>query len=134
MNILTDAAAISVIEIIRQVALGDGIAVTIAICDGGGHLLALSRMDGALLASIDVAQVKAKTAVFFGTETRNLPFDKPFTPALLGAASYPIAFLPGGIPIRVEGKIIGAIGVGGSTAELDHAYAEIGAREWGASK
>ena len=75
-----------------------GVAASVALVDGGGHLLAFGRSEDALLATVEVAQVKARTAVHFGTETRNLPFAQPFTPALLGAVSQPYAFVPGGVP------------------------------------
>lgn len=101
---------------------------TVAVMDDGGHLLGLYRMDGALLAGLESAQVKAHTAVFFGTPTRNLPMDKPFTPALLGASSYPIAMIPGEVPLSLEGRIVGGIGVGGGTAEQDEAVAMAGQR------
>ena len=46
---------------------------TIAVVDAGGHLIALERMDGALLAGLESAQVKARTSLFFGAATRFLP-------------------------------------------------------------
>lgn len=134
MSGLTSDMAAELVRAARLAALADGAAVTIAVCDAGGHLVALSRLDGALLASLEVAQVKARTAVFFGTETRNLPFDKPFTPALLGGVSYPVAFLPGGVPLGADGRIAGAVGVGGGSGEQDHAYAVAALRAWETSQ
>lgn len=127
---VTSEFAATLIDAAQQDARSRGVEVTIAVCDAGGHLIALSRMNGALLASLEVAQVKARTAVFFGTETCNLPFDKPFTPALLGGVSYPVAFLPGGVPIRANGRIVGGIGVGGGTGEQDQALASAALRSW----
>lgn len=102
----------------------ENLASSIAVVDAGGHLVAFLRRSGALLASVEVAQVKAKTAVFFGVETKHLPFDQPFTPALLGAVSTPLAFVPGGVPIRSNGVVIGAIGIGGGNANQDAGIAE----------
>lgn len=96
---------------------------TIAICDAGGHLLVLLRSEQALLASLESAQTKARTALYFGTETRLLPADLPITPALLAAVPYPLAFLPGGIPIVRDAVIIGGIGVGGGSPAEDQALA-----------
>ena len=118
---ITVRDALAVVETGLRAGAETGVAISIAVIDGGGNLLAFARMDAALLASVEVSQVKARTALFFGTETRNLPFAQPFTPALLGAVSYPVAFVAGGVPIRRSGKLIGAVGVGGGTAELDHA-------------
>jgi uncharacterized protein GlcG (DUF336 family) len=85
------------------------------------------RGQDALLASLESAQTKARTAVYFGVETRHLPSDKPIVPALLGAVSYPLAMLPGGVPIRQGGRIVGAVGVGGGSPEQDQATALLAA-------
>lgn len=129
MTELTLEHAKRILETAYQKAVESKLDATIAVVDAGGHLLALQRMDGALLASLESAQVKARTAVFFGAPTRFLPGDKPFTPALLGAVSYPVAMVPGGVPIRAEGRIIGAIGVGGGSSDQDDAVAEAGAAQ-----
>ena len=101
-----------------------GVHCTWAVCDGGGHLLGLLRTHGALLASLESAQTKARTAVYFGVETRYLPSDKPIVPALLGAVSYPLALLPGGIPVRQHEMIVAGVGVGGGSPDQDQAIAE----------
>gem|GEM_PF-3199993 len=105
----------------------NGVAIAAAVVDSAGHLLAFGRADDAMSASIEVSQVNAATAVYFQSETRHLPFDKPFTPALLGAVSQPFAFVAGGIPLRSHGVLLGAIGVGGRSAEQDKAAATAGA-------
>jgi uncharacterized protein GlcG (DUF336 family) len=101
---------------------------TLAVCDAGGHLLGLLRTKSALLASLESAQTKARTAVYFGVETRHLPSAQPIAPALLGAVSYPLALLPGGIPIRSGGNVVAGVGAGGGSGEQDHAIAEFLAR------
>lgn len=123
MDYLTTEDAFRLIQQVRQASVAANAPVAVSIVDQGGNLLAFLRLDGALLASIEVSQVKARTALYFGTDTKNLPFDKPFTPALLGAVSYPLAFVPGGVPLRRAGILVGAIGVGGGTGEQDHAFA-----------
>jgi uncharacterized protein GlcG (DUF336 family) len=92
--------------------------VVIAIVDDGGHLLYLQRMDDAQLASIDIAQAKARTALLYKRETKT--FDDT-----LAAGSTKVLGLPdvlpseGGIPITVNGRIIGAIGVSGVQSPQD---------------
>jgi uncharacterized protein GlcG (DUF336 family) len=124
MDYLNVAQALRMVEAGKAASEAANVSASIAVVDGGGHLLAFLRLDGALLATIDASQVKARTAVFFGTESKNLPFDKPFTPALLGAVSYPLAFVPGGVPLIRNGRILGAVGVGGGSGQQDHAIAQ----------
>jgi glc operon protein GlcG len=107
-------------------------AVSIAVVDDGGQLLLFQRMDGAKLVAIDIAFRKAKTAVYFQGETKALEEEvtKQGRTALL-----PIeGFMPleGGIPLTVEGKIVGAIGVSGVTGEQDAQCAKAGAAALGA--
>lgn len=123
MDNWNDSQALQILEAARTASQSAGVPTSIAMVDAGGNLVAFLRLDGALLASVESAQVKARTALFFGTETRNLPAGLPITPALLGCVSYPVAFVPGGIPVRHNGRLVGAIGVGGGTGEQDHAIA-----------
>ena len=107
-------------------------AVSIAVVDDGGQLLLFQRMDNAKLVAIDIAIRKARTAVFFQGETKGLEEEvtKQGRTALL-----PIdGFMPleGGIPLTVEGKVIGAIGVSGVTGEQDAQCAKAGAAVLGA--
>jgi glc operon protein GlcG len=102
-------------------------AVAIAVVDDGGHMLVFHRMDNAKLVTIDIAVRKARTAVYFQGETKGLEEEvtKGGRTALL-----PIeGFMPleGGIPLVVEGKVIGAIGVSGVTGEQDAQCAKVGA-------
>jgi uncharacterized protein GlcG (DUF336 family) len=118
-------------QVALQAASAIGLQPTVAICDAGGHLRVLYRDPRALLASLESAQSKARTAVYFGVESRLLPAQAPITPALLAAASVPLAFLPGGIPLRDrQGQLCGAVGVGGGTPEQDQAMAEAVVRAW----
>jgi uncharacterized protein GlcG (DUF336 family) len=102
----------------------------IAIVDSGANLKAFIRMDGAWLGSVDIAIKKAKTARFFDMPTGEIgKLSQP------GEALYNIEHsngglisFPGGLPITdAGGKIIGAIGVSGSSVENDHAVADAGA-------
>ena len=106
--------------------------VSIAVVDDGGQLLLFQRMDNAKLVAIDIAIRKAKTAVYFQGETKGLEEEvtKGGRTALL-----PIeGFMPleGGIPLIVEGKVVGAIGVSGVTGAQDAQCAKAGAGALGA--
>lgn len=129
-----DAAAQAAVQAARQAADRLGLGVTVAVCDAGGHLLALHRHAHALLASLESAQSKARTSVFFGVESRHLPSDAAVTPALLAAVPYPLAFLAGGLPLRdADGVLVGAVGVGGGAPAQDQAIAEAALAGWRAT-
>lgn len=92
-----------------------GVSENVAILDDGGNLKAFSRMDGAPLPSIEMAQNKAYTALF-GISTQDFFNFIQRDPSLL--AGIPtlsrIAAWGGGFPIKVDGEIIGAIGLSGA--------------------
>ena len=101
--------------------------MVIVVMDSGGNLVALERMDGAQLGSIDVARDKAYSAVAFRRPT------KAFDDALAqGGANLRILRLSGaspiegGIPIVVDGKVIGSVGASGGTSAQDAQVARAG--------
>ena len=103
-----------------------GVPMNIAVLDGGGHLKAFARMDGAVLGSIDIALKKAKTAVLFGMNSEAVgEFCKPGAPAQgLAATNDVLVVFAGGIPIRNEvGEVIGGVGVSGGAVDQDYAVA-----------
>jgi uncharacterized protein GlcG (DUF336 family) len=103
-----------------------GVPMNIAVLDGGGHLKAFARMDGAVLGSIDIALKKAKTAVLFGMNSEAVgEFCKPGAPAQgLAATNDVLVVFAGGIPIRNEaGEVIGSVGVSGGAVDQDYAVA-----------
>jgi len=109
---------------------GLGVPMNIAVVDGGGHLLAFARMDGAILGSIDIALTKAKTSILFNAPSENLwEYCKPGGPA--PATEYTNGGLipyAGGIPLHDEsGTLLGAIGVSGGLPTQDGEVARAGA-------
>src|SRR3979490_3459649 len=92
-----------------------GVAENVAILDDGGNLKAFSRMDGAPILCIEIAQSKAYTALF-GVSTQEFFDFIQGDPSLL--AGMPtlvrVAAWGGGFPIKVDGEIVGGIGVGGA--------------------
>jgi len=92
-----------------------GVSENVAILDDGGNLKAFSRMDGAPIPTIEIAQNKAYTALF-GVSTQDFFSFIQGDPSLL--AGLPtlarVAAWGGGFPIKVDGEIVGAIGLSGA--------------------
>src|SRR5262249_40441952 len=115
-------------------AMEKGWKMNIAVVDDGGHLLAFARMDGARPASAATALTKAITAATFRQATGPLPAGAATPDLLLNlslqnaalASGGKITTLQGGVPIIVDGQVIGAIGVGGGSGEQDAEAAKAG--------
>ena len=104
-----------------------GKAFVIAVVDDGGVLKAYSRMDGAPLLSVQIAQDKAYTAAGFGMPTHGWhDFIKDDPPLAAGAPSGidRLVVFGGGFPISVDGVCVGGIGVSGGHYSEDAAVAE----------
>lgn len=114
---LTHAAAHQLVHEAAEAAARIGQPQVIVVVDEGGHMLAMLRMDGARLLSIDSALSKAKTAANSGVPTGGLSAEME---SRLGAATQGrITNLKGGFPIIVDGAVVGAIGVGTGSPEQD---------------
>lgn len=97
-----------------------GVAVNIAIVDAGAHLSAFYRMQGALLGSVDIAQRKAKTAVLFPLPTEALgELVRQEQLQTLELSNSGLILFAGGEPIRLQGQLMGGVGVSGASAEQD---------------
>ena len=99
--------------------------MVIAVVDDGGHLIYLERMDGTQIGSVEVATAKARSANDYKRPT------KAFEDALAGGRTAILKLpgampLEGGIPIMIEGKIVGAIGVSGGMSTQDGEVAKAG--------
>src|ERR671912_328362 len=110
--------------------------VNIAVVDDGGHLLAFARLDGARPASLYTAITKAVTAATFRQETGPLPPkgepDVLLNLSLQNAAASgggKLTTLKGGVPVVVDGQVVGAVGVGGGTGEQDAEVARAGIKK-----
>ncbi len=101
--------------------------MNVAVADSGGNLVAFQRMDGAMLASIQIAEHKARAAVTFRRPT------KVFEDGVqLMRLNYLLAFdgiiaSRGGIPLIDQGDVIGAIGCSGGTESQDEVVSKAGA-------
>jgi uncharacterized protein GlcG (DUF336 family) len=110
----------------RRAAEDAGVAVSVTILDAGGHLLAFRRDDRAVLISGETSTRKAYTALQLNTPTADLvdavqPGGLFHT--LPTALDRPLLFIAGGMPVHRDGRLIGAVGVGGGAPEQDHAFA-----------
>lgn len=109
-------------------AAGRGLAMNVAIVDAGANLKAFARQDGAWLGSIDISIKKARTARYFDMPTGDIgSLSQPGGPLYnIEVSNNGLISFPGGLPLTVDGVIVGAIGVSGSTVENDHAVAAAG--------
>ena len=104
--------------------------MNIAVADEGGNIVAHIRMDEAWIGSIDVAMKKAYTSRAFDIETRDLAKHAQSGGQFFGiqvSNNGRIMIFAGGIPLKRDGKVTGAIGVSGGSGEQDQAVAEAGA-------
>jgi uncharacterized protein GlcG (DUF336 family) len=125
---LTDARRIIAAATAKAEELGQP--MNIAVVDAGGNLLAFERMENAWLGSIDIAQKKAFTSRAFDITTQDLGTHSQSGNQFFGIHASndgKIMIFAGGIPFKLDGKVVGAIGVSGGSGEQDHAVAEAGA-------
>src|ERR1700744_1679546 len=107
--------------------------MNIAVADGGGNLVAHVRMDGAWIGSIDISQKKAYTSRAFDIATKDLATHSQSEGQFFGIHASndgKIMIFAGGIPLKRNGAVVGAIGVSGGSGEQDHAVAEAGAKAY----
>ena len=123
---LTTQDADLLVTAAHRAAEADGVTVSATVLDAGGHLLAFRRDDRAVLISGETSTRKAYTALQLDAPTADLvdavqPGGLFHT--LPTALDRPLLFIAGGVPIHRDGRLIGAIGVGGGAPEQDHAFA-----------
>ncbi|MFJ2771571.1 heme-binding protein [Streptomyces sp. NPDC087300] len=110
----------------RRAAEDAGVTVSVTVLDAGGHLLAFRRDDRAVLISGETSTRKAYTALQLNAPTADLvdavqPGGLFHT--LPTALDRPLLFIAGGVPVHRDGRLIGAVGVGGGAPEQDHGFA-----------
>lgn len=121
---LTNEGAMKALNAAMGKAADMGVPQCISIVDAGGHLLAFTRMDGAFSLSIDTSLMKAKTAASYGDPTGHITEGVDIKLAI--ATQGQRINLPGGLPVIVDGHVIGAIGVGSGTGAQDLEVANVG--------
>ena len=107
-------------------ALKNGWRVVIAVVDEGGHPILLARLDGAQWSSISTATEKARAATAWKRPTRLLEESVNNGRTAFVTISQGMALLQGGVPIEVDGAVLGAVGVSGVKASDDEIVALAG--------
>src|SRR5918994_2076766 len=125
-RVIDNAGAEAVASAAEKLAREKGYRVVIAIVDPFGELVLLRRTEGAQIASSRVAVDKAHTAAIFVRPSREM--EEQVTNGRLGAlALHGASCLTGGIPLKVDGEVVGAIGTSGETPDEDEAVSIAGA-------
>src|SRR5215218_6670614 len=125
-NVIDDAGAAAVLAEAERAAHERGARVVLAVVDPWGELVELRRTPGAQIASSRVAVDKARTAAIFVRPSREI--EEQVTNGRLGAlALHGASALTGGIPLRDDGEVVGAIGTSGETPDEDEAISIAGA-------
>jgi glc operon protein GlcG len=123
--VLSQADVTQVLDAAQKEADSNGWAVTIAVADDGGHLLALRRLDGAAPFSADVATQKARSAAVGRKETQ--VFEEMINGGRTAFVSAPLqGLLSGGVPIIVDGQVVGSVGISGVKPDQDVQVAKAG--------
>ena len=123
---LTLADAKKIAAAAEAEALANDWAVTIAIADDGGHLLWLQRLDGAAPLSSHIAPAKAKVSALGRRDTKIYEDMINNGRTAFGSAPFSEGMLEGGVPVVVDGHVIGAVGVSGVKSPEDAQIAKAG--------
>ncbi|MEL7182523.1 MAG: heme-binding protein [Pseudomonadota bacterium] len=114
---LTHAASLEMLRAATATAEEIGQPQCIAIVDASGETLAELRMTGAKFLSLRSARAKARTAASIGAPSDAIP--EPVRPAIAAATDGAVTGLGGGLPIRLDGVLLGGIGVGSGSPDQD---------------
>jgi len=127
---ITLEQALAVLAAGEKRAAQINVPMAIAVVDDGGNLKGQHRMDGASLAAIEVSLSKAYTALATNTSTADLAGQcQPGQPlyGLQATQNGRIVIFGGGVPLHVDGKLVGAVGTSGGTVAEDVHVAEAAA-------
>jgi uncharacterized protein GlcG (DUF336 family) len=126
-------AAADMVSAAAQKAADLGIKINVAVVDKGGNMLAFQRMNGAFLHSIGISQDKAYTAASFGFATHLWMDEIRDIPQLREGIVHRdrLVIFGGGLPIKLDGVVIGGIGVSGGSEEQDEICARAGLQKLG---
>src|ERR671939_87569 len=125
-RIIDERGVESVLDVAERHALEHGYRVVIAVVERSGELVGLRRTPGTQVASSRVALDKARTAAIFVRPSREM--EEQVTGGRIGAlALNGASALIGGIPLKVDGEVVGAVGTSGETPDEDEAISLAGA-------
>ncbi|MGD9905132.1 MAG: heme-binding protein [Vicinamibacterales bacterium] len=123
--VLTLAAARLAIDAAEQEAARRGVGVVTVVVDDAGQIIQLSRMDAAQVASVTVGIGKARTAAIYRRPSREFE-EQVRNGRIVALALADATPLQGGVPVRIAGRVVGAVGVSGDTPQVDEAIALAG--------
>jgi glc operon protein GlcG len=125
-RVLSLAAARKIIAAAEAEATARDVGVVMVVVDSSGTIIELARMDTAQVASVNVGIGKARTAAIYRRPSRD--FEEQIRAGRIAALALADATpLQGGVPVLVNGKVVGAVGVSGDTPQVDEAIAIAGA-------
>ncbi|CAM3937159.1 heme-binding protein [Vreelandella rituensis] len=129
-SVLSQADVTAMLDAAQQEADSNGWPVTIAVTDDGGHLLGLRRLDNAAPMSAYVATEKARSASIGRKETK--VFEDMINGGRNAFLSAPLeGMLEGGVPVIIDGQVIGAVGISGVKPDQDAQVAKAGIKAVG---
>ena len=125
--------ALALLSRVRDEAAARNLSLAVAVVDDGGHLVASQRMDGAALGAMTLAAGKAYTSVLWAAPTGD--FMESTQPGGddwgFNVTDPRIVVYAGGVPLFADGRLIGAVGASGGTAEEDEACVSAAAKAAG---
>jgi glc operon protein GlcG len=125
-KVLSLHAARKIVAAAEAEAQSRGLGVVIVVVDDAGNVIELSRMDSAQVASVNVGIGKARTAAIYRRPSR--VFEEQIKNGRVAALALADATpLQGGVPVLIEGKVVGAVGVSGDSPQADEEIAMAGA-------
>jgi glc operon protein GlcG len=132
-KVLTLSAARKVVAAAEVEATKRGLGVVIVVVDDSGTVIELSRMDAAQIASVNVGMGKARTAAIYRRPSR--VFEEQIRDGRVAALALADATpLQGGVPILINSKVVGAVGVSGDSPQVDEEIAIAGAKAVSSTK
>ena len=126
-KVLSLSAARKIVAASEAEAKARGLGVVIVVVDDAGNIIQLSRMDTAQVASVNVGIGKARTAAIYRRPSR--VFEEQIKNGRIAALALAHATpLQGGVPVLIDGKVVGAVGVSGDSPQADEEIAIAGAK------
>jgi uncharacterized protein GlcG (DUF336 family) len=132
---ITLEAARQVADLALAAAEQLGVPMSVAVCDSGGHMITVDRMDGCMVLAVEAVQAKARTAVYFRRATADTVERSRMHPTVyssfVGLSASPIVLSMGGLPLWTpSGRLVGAVAASGGTGEEDVEAASAGEGRW----
>jgi uncharacterized protein GlcG (DUF336 family) len=128
--VLSQEDSSGIVNAVLAAAKKESLNVCVCVVDGNGDLIALQKMDHASRVAMELCQAKAATAAIFGLPTNEIaPLAQPGQPlyGLLHMQGGRFTAFGGGFPVRRQGRVIGAVGIGGAEPGQDIWLARLGA-------